>query len=1153
MSSSHIFFDPSGRRRPAAIAILFILTIVAVTVTIISWITFLGSPLVADRITELNQQNLKPDKQAIYQPLSATTIRHSRDSLLNEIEQTREIGALQQEDKSIHEKIGFTNILDQQILSSIRTHASKLSAISPAWLHLAKDGQHLSELLFRVDINPINQELLAIAAEFNLNVYPRFSVDATSEDDSDRIRSFLLNKELHQRVSRDIVAFLNRERFPGIFVDLPTGDDDEKKALKDFITVLGDECHRSGRALGVVLHLDEQINLSGLSEIIDSLVLVNIYRHLSAGPASSLKTFADTVQSSLKDFPARKITVAFSSGAIRHKNHRRESAERLTFMTAMSEARTLPITFDPITTTSTYYFVDDGGAKGQSSIIDAPFSYNTKVIASEGAIRNFGVWEIGGEDPGLWELLGAQPSITEMEHVPPTSPILFSGQGDVLTVSLSGVEEGARRLGLDPESGLITRVTYQSIPSAPSVKRSGYLPKSIALTFDDGPAEPFTARVLDILRENNIKGTFFIVGERAIEQPELVRRIFTEGHDLGNHTFSHPDLALVGKNRVTLELNAAQRVLQGILGHSVRLLRPPYVSEGSPLSLREFRALAIAQDLGYTTLSISNNGRDWVAYDTDAQGTSIERTGMDIAKEILSKIELMNGNAVLLHDGPKERERSVEALSILIPTLKARGYRFVTAHELLGTSREALHPAIIPETLQVIHTLVPTVIAYGSLALEGLFLGIVVLGVIRLGIILTCAVLCRFKEMQKPLAHEDLDQARDIPVSIIIAAFNEEKVITKTITSLLLGTHRTYQIIIVDDGSTDQTSLQVYKNFGDNPRVLLLRQPNGGKSSALNYGIQHAQHDIFICLDADTQFDPDAVTHLAKHFVDPRVGAVAGNIKVGNRRSILTHWQSMEYITNLSIARRAYAYLNAILVVAGAAGGWRRAAIEQAGGYHSDSLAEDMDLTWRVRRLEWQVINEPAAIGYTEAPEDFRGLYKQRFRWSYGALQCLWKHRGAFFKHGFFGWVGVPSVLIFGCLFELLSPLADLKMLLTVISATTLMTTDHPIYRASLEYHDMVAPMITTAWLYLLFFGIEFLISVVAFYLDKEKMHPLWLLFFQRFVYRQLMYFVAWRALWRAISGWRQGWGVLQRTGSVTLPAGAIHAGPPAERQNDPQ
>jgi len=592
-------------------------------------------------------------------------------------------------------------------------------------------------------------------------------------------------------------------------------------------------------------------------------------------------------------------------------------------------------------------------------------------------------------------------------------------------------------------------------------------------------------------------------------------------------------------------LNAAQRVLQGILGHSVRLLRPPYVSENSPLSSHEFRALSIAQDLGYTTVGISNNGRDWVKYDSNQNGTSRTRTGSDIAEEILAKIDLMSGNSILLHDGPKEREDSVQALSILIPALKAQGYRFVTVHELMGVTREALHPPITPGSLQAMHTFVPSVIAYGSLAFNAVFIGIVALGVIRLAIILICSVLSRFKELQNPSSEAAFEKARDVPVSIIIAAYNEEKVIAKTISSLLQGRHRAYEIIVIDDGSTDKTSEEVTSHYRENPRVTLLRQSNGGKSSALNYGIQHAQHDVFICLDADTQFDPDAVTHLAKHFVDPQVGGVAGNIKVGNRRSILTHWQSMEYITNISIARRAYAFLNAILVVAGAAGGWRRAVVEQAGGYHSDSLAEDMDLTWRVRRLGWRVMNEPAAIGYTEAPEDFNGLYKQRFRWSYGALQCLWKHRNAFFKHGFFGWLGVPSVLIFGCIFELLSPLADLKMLLTIISAITLMATDHPIYPGSMEYTDLVKPIITTTWLYFIFFGVELLISILAFYFDKEKMRPLWLLFFQRFVYRQLMYFVAWRALWKALSGWRQGWGALQRTGTVTLPKGVGDSGLP--------
>jgi cellulose synthase/poly-beta-1,6-N-acetylglucosamine synthase-like glycosyltransferase len=245
----------------------------------------------------------------------------------------------------------------------------------------------------------------------------------------------------------------------------------------------------------------------------------------------------------------------------------------------------------------------------------------------------------------------------------------------------------------------------------------------------------------------------------------------------------------------------------------------------------------------------------------------------------------------------------------------------------------------------------------------------------------------------------------------------------------------------------------------------------------------------------------------------------------------------MEYITNISIGRRAFGYLNAIMVVAGAAGAWRRSALEQAGGYHSDSLAEDMDLTWRVRRLDWRVINEPLAIAYTEAPEDMRGLYKQRFRWSYGALQCLWKHRSAIGKHGFFGRFGIPSILLFGSLFELIAPLADLKMVLAICSYLAVLFSGHPIHPGSMEYDTIVVPMITTAVLYAIFFGVELLISVLAFWFDGEDMRPLWLLFFQRFIYRQLMYVVACRAMWKALTGWRQNWGTIERTGSVSVPS----------------
>lgn len=1134
-SSRQIFFDPSGKRKKIARISLITALIGIVTCVIVGTVLFLASPLLSQSKL-LAIESKSGDTLVVRAEVSPERLKQSKDELVRELEQTRSLAKLRKVARTRHRSTAFLDTLDERSLAAVRTHAEDLSAVSPAWLLLDDGEAHVSEVLFQTDLNPLSAELKGIAEEHSLSIVPRLIGVPDEAASPNRLQALLPSVDRYRQIATEVVAFLEREELPEVLVDLRASSAKDGERLVSFIQTLSSACRAVHKKVGVVVYLDDIVELSILAPTIDSLVLVDLFGAPNRSRIGSLTAFSNKLQSIEQVFPVEKITVALASGALQVSGKQGTVRKSLSFSEAISAARANAIEFDPQSGTSSFRAQNGFTEETRTWLLDAAFSYNAKRIAEEGAVDHFGIWEIGGEDPGLWELLTEHPAIAELEHLPPTDSLSSFGRGDILTPRLEGSAEGARKLHVDDQTGLITKVLYESIPTSAGTLHSGFHPKTVALTFDDGPAEPYTSQILDILKSNGVKGTFFVLGEHVLEHPELLRRIYNEGHDIGNHSFSHPDLSLVSKNRVVLELNAAQRAIQSVLGRSVTLFRPPYVSETSPLSPQEFRVLNIARDLGYTTVGIANNGRDWIQYDEREDGTEFERTGADIAEEILSKIEVMPGNSILLHDGPKEREKSVEAVGILIPKLRAMGYSFVTAHELMGVSRETVFPVVTATPLRHAYNSFLWVVSWGSDIVSGIFIVIVVLGVIRLALILVCAILARIEERQNPCSPEELEAARDLPVSIIIAAYNEEKVIANTITSLLKGNHRNFEIIVVDDGSKDNTAQVVRESFGSEPRVSVVKQENGGKSAALNHGITLARTDILVCLDADTQFDPDAVTYMARHFVDPKVGAVAGNIKVGNRRSILTHWQSMEYITNISIGRRAYGYLNSITVVAGAAGAWRRTAIEQSGGYHTDSLAEDMDMTWRVHKSGWDVVNEPLAIGYTEAPEDLRGLYKQRFRWSYGALQCLWKHKDAFGRHGFFGWFGVPSIFIFGCVFEILAPLADLKMLLAIISFFGIWLSDHPIYPGSLEYTDLVAPLITTAWLYVLFFGVELMISVLAFRLDREDMRPLWLLFFQRFIYRQLMYVVAWRALWKAITGWRQGWGTLQRTGTVMNP-----------------
>jgi cellulose synthase/poly-beta-1,6-N-acetylglucosamine synthase-like glycosyltransferase len=428
-------------------------------------------------------------------------------------------------------------------------------------------------------------------------------------------------------------------------------------------------------------------------------------------------------------------------------------------------------------------------------------------------------------------------------------------------------------------------------------------------------------------------------------------------------------------------------------------------------------------------------------------------------------------------------------------------------------------------------------------ALFWVFLVAMVLGIARLVIVLALAAIQRVRSHRHSMrldaaaaaGHPSVGHGYAPPVSIIVPAYKEEKVIIKTITSLLSQEYRgTIEIVVVDDGSPDDTYDIAMEAYGSNPQVSVYTKPNGGKASALNYGIERARGDIVIGLDADTVFTTRTVAELVAPLADPRVGAVAGNAKVGNRINIVTQWQAVEYVTSQNTDRRAFSLLDCITVVPGAVGAWRKALVLEAGGFSDDTLAEDQDLTLEIRRRGHSIAYADEAIAYTEAPDTLRGLAKQRFRWSFGTLQCMWKHRDALFRprYGTLGFIAMPNVWIFQLLFAALSPIADLMFVWSLLS----------IGLARMQHGDTFALLNLEKVLtfYAVFLFVDWLAAMVAFLMEpREDKRLTWLIVIQRFAYRQVMYWVVLRSFAAALRGRVVGWGSLERKATVQVPVRA--------------
>jgi cellulose synthase/poly-beta-1,6-N-acetylglucosamine synthase-like glycosyltransferase len=495
------------------------------------------------------------------------------------------------------------------------------------------------------------------------------------------------------------------------------------------------------------------------------------------------------------------------------------------------------------------------------------------------------------------------------------------------------------------------------------------------------------------------------------------------------------------------------------------------------------------------------------------------------------------GNVLLLHDAGGNREATVEALPRIIRYFKEKGYTFATIGDLIGKRKEELMPPVKLSSSEFVSsgdTLFLTAFSYGTLFLNFIFIVAIILAMLRSIFIAILAI--RQKQGSKK-EQQFLLTDPAMKVSIIIPAYNEEVTVVQTLKSLLNTNYANAEFIFVDDGSKDRTVELVQQNFGMLENVSIYTKLNGGKASALNYGIGKSTADFIICIDADTQLKNNAITELMRYFYDEEIAAVAGTVKVGNTNNLITNWQSIEYITAQNMDRRAFDLLNTITVVPGAIGAFRKKVVQEVGAFTTDTLAEDCDLTMRILRAGYTVKNCDTAVAYTEAPESVNMLLKQRFRWSFGVMQSFWKNRKTLLnkKYGYFGMVGMPNILIYQIILPLFSPLADFFMLLSMVTGLFSLASVNSLtwegLASLLSVHNGFGQVF---FYYCLFIVVDLLFAGIAFRMEKESFKKLWYIIPQRFYWRQLMYLVLFRSLKKAIKGELEGWGALKRTGNVT-------------------
>jgi peptidoglycan-N-acetylglucosamine deacetylase len=1048
---------------------------------------------------------------------------------------------------------------DAASFSSLRDFSRQIDLLYPDWLHvLTPDGRvqavddqtnKFFDVVQNNRVRSVDDRVMPLlkAEDTAMEVFPMVNnFDGTEW--VGKITDFLNNPGARALFRRQVGMYLSSDRFRGLMVDFEAFPSVGQPGYVALLNELSSDLHARGMKLYVSVPAhNQEFDYAAISAPADGVVVMNYDEHYpgaASGPVASQDWFVDNLKFDVKVIPREKLICAIANygydwvlkpkkGKLppNAKDHSVSAQEAWLAARDSDE----DVTFDDDALNPHFSYLDESGLRHDVWFLDAVTALNHMRAAQTLGIQTFALWRLGGEDRSLWrvwDIPGDAGAADKLRSVPPGQDVDMEGQGEILRIE-DRPSPGVRDLAIDANTKLITDENFQSLPEPYRVARYGYSPNKVVLTFDDGPDPEWTPKILDVLKREHAPATFFLIGIQTDKFSGLAQRIYNEGHTIGNHTFTHPDVSNISATYMKVELNLTERLFASLVGVRATLLRPPYAIDEEPDTADQVRPLEFAQDMGYTTVGNRIDPNDW--------SSNPRHSAEQISSYVLAHLPPCGandprcGNIVLLHDGGGNRTETVRALPMIIAGIRARGYEIAPVYELLGKTR-----ADVMAPLPTGQRWAARLDRLGFWLFEAGIVGITwvfFLGdLLMTGRLLFIGAAAVYDRLQEKIFGRPSEVASYKPkVAVLIPAYNEEKVIERTVRAALNSNYPNLRVIVIDDGSRDRTLEIARAAFAREEAagtVVILTKANSGKAEALNYGIEHIRDaELFVGIDADTIIASDAISRLVPHFINAKVGAIAGNAKVGNRVNLWTRWQALEYITSQNFERRALDVLGAVSVVPGAIGAWRVSAVREAGGYHIDTVAEDADLTMALLRRGYRVEYEDMALAYTEAPTNANGLMRQRFRWSFGILQAVYKHRGVFARKGALGIVALPNIVIFQILLPLVSPLIDIMFAIGAIWYF-IQKHFHPDSTDPASFHKLVA-------FFFAFLMIDFLASALAFALERRRSddkEDAWLLsqvWLQRFAYRQLFSVVLFKTLKRALEGRRFAWDKLERTAAV--------------------
>jgi len=1000
-------------------------------------------------------------------------------------------------------RLAFYTNGDPYSYSSLEEHASLITHLCPEWITVVNG---LGDIQIDPDIR-----LPKFCATKGIRLMPLLTNLVGDTWQPEAIENLAHGPvDRQERFFAKVIAALRDAKAAGVVIDWEQIDPVYKKDLTTFIDKFCDALHNDDKELWLTVQPGQELEYIDFDELSDNVdrFVASLFDETSdidpAGPLGSRPWFEGWLHVLLEGSDTKQWIITLGSYGYDWTIGGKK-AELISFPEAMSRAYNAEVASAEVSGPSynPYFYFEDADKEHAVWFLDvATFLNELREVRGQKA-GGFGLYRLGTEDPAIWDALAVPRDFKidnqtreALEVLKGTDTITDVGEGEIVTVDENRAD-GMRHLAVDAEGYLTAK--YTKFPEFPTLYHQGAGGEhQVAITFDDGPDPQWTPKVLDILKTANAKAAFFLVGVNAERYPGLVRRIVNEGHEIGNHTYYHPNLALAWPEHVRLELNATQLLIETITGRATTLFRPPYAADTQPSQMSELMPLQIAQELSYLVVLENIDPQDWA------------KPGADIILQRV-KQQRRDGSIILLHDAGGDRSQTVAALPRILDWLHTRGDTVVPLSTLLGTSRDAVMPPLQTTNPSLARLVSGAGFRVYHVLEEFLWSFMIVataLVVARTLVVIWLAY--RFRRLPK--------HNFTAPISIVMAAYNEEKVIDGTLRSLLSTDYKgELEIIVVDDGSRDETAAEVERLAGVDRRVRLLRQENRGKARALQRALAAVRNRIVVFVDADTHFQRDTLSLLLEPFGDETISAVSGHAKVGNLRTFIARCQSLEYTCGFNLDRRAYTRWNCITVVPGAISAIRKEAIDQAGGLSLQTLAEDTDLTLALHKDRQRIVYVPQAIAWTEAPESVRTLARQRFRWAYGTLQCLWKHRDMVFNWNYraLGWFSLPSVWFFQIALVAVTPVVDLLLL------------------ASLPFGawSAVLPFVIT------FLSMDVILATLACILEREPITRAWRILPMRLIYRPMLSYCIWKAILRAIKGAWVSWGKLERTASVPVRA----------------